>query len=446
MSNTIEIGLSALNAAQAGITTAGKNIANAGVVGYSRQKIIQGQEAGNGDGTDVKGIERVFDSFLVSQQTDAQSKNSQLQVQLDNIQMIDNYLSDSTVGLSPAIQNTLSALQDISVSPTDTAARQNLLNNLSYFVNSFNDAQSYLGNIADNVDNKLSSAVAEINTIAQQISKINNSVLVAQSQGNTSNLNLNDLYDKRDQLVSDLSKLTNVKVYNNNNVYDVLIGNSQALVRADKVSEISKPEGENFTFKVNGQPISVSSNDMTGGILQGLLDFKSGPLNKIQSMIGALGYNISSAINDFNENGKDLDGKLGVKVVDIITPSGTIGEASHLKLLDITPNGIAAASKDSNKIDNQNVQSLIKYFQDNPKVIDFASIVSFVGSKTKELIATTASSKTILQNAQTAVQNVSGVNLDEEAASLVKYQQAYQAAAKLIEISKTMFDTLMSLG
>lgn len=445
MSNTIEIGLSALNAAQAGITTAGKNIANAGVVGYSRQKIIQGQEAGNGDGTDVKGIERVFDSFLVTQQTDAQSKNSQLQVQLDNIQMIDNYLSDSTVGLSPAIQNTLSALQDISVSPTDTAARQNLLNNLSYFVNSFNDAQSYLGNIADNVDNKLSSAVAEINTIAQQISKINNSVLVAQSQGNTSNLNLNDLYDKRDQLISDLSKLTNVKVYNNNDIYDVLIGNSQTLVRADKVSEISKPEGENFTFKVNEQSISVSSNDMTGGILQGLLDFKSGPLNKIRSMIGALGYNISSAINDFNENGKDLDGKLGVKVVDI-TPSGTIGEASHLKLLDITPNGIAAASKDSNKIDNQNIQSLIKYFQDNPKVIDFASIVSFVGSKTKELIATTASSKTILQNAQTAVQNVSGVNLDEEAASLVKYQQAYQAAAKLIEISKTMFDTLMSLG
>jgi flagellar hook-associated protein 1 FlgK len=50
----------------------------------------------------------------------------------------------------------------------------------------------------------------------------------------------------------------------------------------------------------------------------------------------------------------------------------------------------------------------------------------------------------VLQDANAALQNVSGVNLDEEGADLVRYQQAYQAAAKIIAAAKEMFDTLLA--
>jgi len=442
MSNTINIGLSALTAAQAGITTAGKNIANAGVVGYSRQKVIQGQEAGSGDGTEVKGIERIYDSFLVAQQSDAQSKSSQLQVQLNSIQLLNDYLGDSTLGISPAIQNTLNSLQDISVAPTDIAARQGFLNNLSNFVNTFNDAQSFVTKLSDNIDTQIKSAVVDINTLATQIAKINSAILVAQSQGKTNTTNLNDLYDKRDQLVGELSKLTNVKVYNNNDIYDVLIGTSQSLVKADQVSKIQvDKELNSLSFNINGQVVKVSPQDMSGGVLQGYFDFKSGVLSNIKSQLGSIGFIFADALNQYNIKGKDLDGSRGNPIFDIIS-DGKI--ATHLKLRQVE---LAAASS-SYKADNSNVIAMIEFFQkptSNP-VSSYAALVSYIGSKTKELTATTASSKTILQNAQTAVQNVSGVNLDEEAADLVKYQQAYQAAAKLIEISKTLFDTLMSLS
>ena len=68
-----------------------------------------------------------------------------------------------------------------------------------------------------------------------------------------------------------------------------------------------------------------------------------------------------------------------------------------------------------------------------------------VGSKTRELAITSASASSVLEQSNQAIQSVSGVNLDEEAANLMRYQQAYQAAGKLIQISKDMFDSLLRL-
>jgi len=76
----------------------------------------------------------------------------------------------------------------------------------------------------------------------------------------------------------------------------------------------------------------------------------------------------------------------------------------------------------------------------------FAQLVSAVGNKTREVQVNGAASAALLAQTTTTQQNVSGVNLDEEAANLLKYQQAYQAAGKVMQIASTMFDTLLSLG
>jgi flagellar hook-associated protein 1 FlgK len=73
----------------------------------------------------------------------------------------------------------------------------------------------------------------------------------------------------------------------------------------------------------------------------------------------------------------------------------------------------------------------------------YAQMVSQVGSKTRELQLTSSSANSILGQADTAIQNVSGVNLDEEAAALLRYQQAYQAAGKVMQIASQMFETLL---
>lgn len=76
----------------------------------------------------------------------------------------------------------------------------------------------------------------------------------------------------------------------------------------------------------------------------------------------------------------------------------------------------------------------------------FALMVSAVGAKTNELMITSQADATSLESATTAMQSESGVNLDEEAANLLRYQQAYQAAGKLMQIASQMFDVLMQLG
>jgi len=76
----------------------------------------------------------------------------------------------------------------------------------------------------------------------------------------------------------------------------------------------------------------------------------------------------------------------------------------------------------------------------------FAEMVNSVGNKTRELKITSAAEAKVLEQANTAMQSESGVNLDEEATNLLRYQQAYQAAGKMMQIASQLFDTLLQLG
>ena len=76
----------------------------------------------------------------------------------------------------------------------------------------------------------------------------------------------------------------------------------------------------------------------------------------------------------------------------------------------------------------------------------FAQTVSAVGNKTREVQVNSSAGDALLKQVQGAANNVSGVNLDEEATNLLKYQQAYQAAGKVMQIANTIFDTLLSIA
>ncbi|WP_342119113.1 flagellar hook-associated protein FlgK [Pseudoduganella sp. OTU4001] len=76
----------------------------------------------------------------------------------------------------------------------------------------------------------------------------------------------------------------------------------------------------------------------------------------------------------------------------------------------------------------------------------YAGLVNMIGNRTREADIGSAASETAVAQATAVQQSVSGVNLDEEAANLIRYQQAYQASAKVMATAATLFDTLLSLG
>jgi flagellar hook-associated protein 1 FlgK len=76
----------------------------------------------------------------------------------------------------------------------------------------------------------------------------------------------------------------------------------------------------------------------------------------------------------------------------------------------------------------------------------YAHLVSAIGNKTREVQVNAEASAAQLEQADKAAQNVSGVNLDEEAANLLKYQQAYQAASKVMQVADTIFNALLQIA
>jgi flagellar hook-associated protein 1 FlgK len=76
----------------------------------------------------------------------------------------------------------------------------------------------------------------------------------------------------------------------------------------------------------------------------------------------------------------------------------------------------------------------------------YSTIVAQIGNKAREVEITGEAQLSLLEQAQSTRDQLSGVNLDEEAANLLRYQQAYQAAAKAINIASTLFDEILALA
>lgn len=135
----------------------------------------------------------------------------------------------------------------------------------------------------------------------------------------------------------------------------------------------------------------------------------------------------------------------------LIRPTGHVAGAISVAIQSV--NEIAAASTSSAVGDNGNLLKMVDL--QSTKVLEggsrsyqsaYVQLVGQVGSKTRELEVTSTAAEQIQTQAERSLQDVSGVNLDEEAANLIRYQQSYQAAGKVIQLAKQLFDTVLSIS
>jgi flagellar hook-associated protein 1 FlgK len=169
-----------------------------------------------------------------------------------------------------------------------------------------------------------------------------------------------------------------------------------------------------------------------------------------------LSDNTSTTFASFPQtiDGIDLDLASGTAAAgDSFLIRPTVNGASGLRVAITDPAAIAAAAQAGAVGDNRNALSLAALQTANTLANGttsyqgaYSQLVSQVGNKTRELEATSSAAGKLLSEATLALQNESGVNLDEEATNLLRYQQAYQAAAKVMQIASQMFDMLLTLG
>src|SRR5690242_9228382 len=234
-SSIFEIGLTGLNAAQAGLNTTGHNIANAATAGFHRQNAIQStqqpQQTGSGffgKGVRVDTVLRTYSQFLENAVLQAQTQDSYLQAYQSQINQIDNLLADPNSGLSPALQSFFSAVQDVASNPSSVPSRQSLLSQAQALQSRFQAFSSRLTDIRAGLNRQLVDTTSQINATAANLAHINDQIVNSQA---TDTQPPNDLLDKRDQLLADLNKLVRTSVVKDaRGAVNVFIGNGQSLV------------------------------------------------------------------------------------------------------------------------------------------------------------------------------------------------------------------------
>lgn len=335
-SNILSIGQSALAAAQVGLSTTGHNIANASTPGYNRQIVIQGSAIAQnfgfgflGQGTEINDIRRIYSSYLGTQVNNAQSANSQLSTYYKQITQIDNVLADPTAGLSPALQGFFSGVQGLSAHPDDAASRQAVLSSAEALASRFQSLQGRIDEIGQGVNSQIAASVTSINSYAQRISALNDSIDRAQSV--TDGKGANDLLDQRDQLVAELSKEVGVSVVEQGTRYSIFIGNGQPLVLGVQTFNLkalqspTDPSRIDVGYTVGGTTVAFNEREISSGKLGGLLEFRSTTLDTAQNSLGRVAIGLAATFNDQHRLGQDQNGVLGTNFFSsaTITPSSS---------------------------------------------------------------------------------------------------------------------------
>lgn len=322
MSNLLSIGKSGLLAAQVGLSTTGNNITNANVAGYSRQTAIQGdtptQDFGFGfvgTGTEVSQVKRSYDNFLATSLRGAESTSASVDAYYSQISQIDNLLADPTAGLSPALQDFFNGVHDAASNPASVASRQALLSSAGSLASRFQGMAARLTEIGTGVNNQIVSTVAQINSYATQIAKLNDSISGLAIDPSKAP---NDLLDHRDQLLTELNKLVKTTVIpGDNNTLTVSVGTGQPLVvgiRAFQLATSNTPTDVTRVqvgYQTDNRFSPLPDNVLSGGQLGGMLEFRSGALDRAQNALGQIAAGLAVSFNAQHALGQDQNGAPG---------------------------------------------------------------------------------------------------------------------------------------
>ncbi|OIQ93332.1 flagellar hook-associated protein 1 [mine drainage metagenome] len=329
----LSIGLTGLNAAQAGILTTGNNIANASTPGYNREQIVQATAIPNltgggfiGQGTNVQTVTRSYSQYLNTQLLSAQTGAASLTSYGAQIAQIDNMLADPSAGLSPALANFFQGVQQAAANPASIPSRQAMLSNAQALVSSFQSINQTLQGIRDGTNTQISGEVTLINSYASQLAAVNQQIVLAQAGNNQP---ANSLLDQRDQLVSSLNKEIGVSTaIQSDGTYNVFIGNGQPLVVGNQAATLSTVQDPNdpqktaVAFQVPGGTRAILSDSLlSGGTLGGLVGFRDNSLDSAQNQLGLIAIGLATSFNAQSQLGQDLNGNLGGKFFSVSSPA-----------------------------------------------------------------------------------------------------------------------------
>ncbi len=341
-------GISGLRVAQQGLDTTGNNIANVNTQGYNRQRAEQISTVGipfggvlQGNGSQISSIARAYNSFSYSEILFNTQQFNFYDTQVNNASRLDDLLADSDTGITVSIEDMFDAINGVTEEPTVISARNVLISSAEAAAQRFNNLhteieQQHLGNIND----EISTTVDTINDITTQIAQLNAEISVAKANA-AQGFEPNDLLDKRDLLLKDLSKKVSIDIIDiPDGTVNVSAGKGVTLVAGNYAIPVFVDRNEFDSGKLeiatapnpNTPNKTIVTSQIEGGSLGGLLKIRDEFLIPTLEEIGKLAIGYADAYNRQQTLGRDLNGNVGQNLFkDVNDPQVTLTRTLNSK-------------------------------------------------------------------------------------------------------------------
>lgn len=449
---SLAIALSGLASEQGALEATSNNVANVNTPGYSRQvpvlvasdPIVE-DPLTFGTGVTLQSIQSVRDPVLESQIQQETQTQGQLSALVSALSQTQTNFSSTGGDIGSAISQFFDSVNQLSTSPADLSLRQNVLTAAGNIATAFNVASNNLTAQRTSLDQGVEQTVGQINQLTAEIAQLNGQISNVENAGQSAGT----FVDQRNQLINQLSSLVDVSVIPSGNSLILTTANGTALVDGQHSFQLSTRPDAAGAQHIFSQGSDITSS-IVSGQLGGMLAARDQQIPAIQTQLDTLAAGLANAVNNVQTGGYDLNGNASTGH-NLFTPppASTLGAASSLSVA-LTDPALIAASSDGSAGSNGNAEAL--YALRNQAVINgqspgdyYSNIIFNVGNAAANATASQSASSLVLQQLNDQRSSVSGVSLDEEAANMMRYQQAYAASAQVISSINSMMQTVINM-
>ncbi|MGB7406531.1 MAG: flagellar basal body rod C-terminal domain-containing protein, partial [Pacificimonas sp.] len=410
------------------------------------------REFEGGIGVRVAGISRGYDQFLTGDVRAASARAADTSTRADWSARIETALGTRDNGVSAGLTDFLGSAELLAAAPSNRPLRAGFLAAAHDLAASFRETAARLEAIDSGVAGSLQQTLTGINNALVSLEDINRQ-LAATPEGTSASTVLLDRRDAAlDELSADIPIRTEllpqgrVRVRLDTPAGEELVapGNRSALALGDPGAN-GLPT---LLIDANFSPraIAVPDGARVGGLFGALADVRTASAN-----IDTLAVDAATVLNDQHQLGADLSGAPGQPLFSDRS-GGALASAADMIAVDLSPEDVATADAllpdgitptPAGYEDNRNLMALSTLAETlAPRIADFRGDAAIATASARDRADIADLSR---GDAEAARANALGVNLDEEAADLIRYQQSYDAAARIIATARDTFDTLLNL-
>jgi flagellar hook-associated protein 1 FlgK len=447
--------LTALQYNRVAMDVANGNIANVGTDGYTRRRVeaesvgapsqpaMWSRYTGAGDGVQVAGIDRLTDALLDVRARREHGNQSYLDIRQAVLERVESGIGEpGETGVAAAIADFRSAWHDLANNPGSDAARSAVLGRAATLADAIKVQARNIDAEAGDQRTRIQADVAEVNTVASDLAATNKSIAVANLNGTDAGV----LLDKRDQLAMRLSELTGATATARaDGGFDVSV-NGVPLVVGQNAGTLSVASGITATGASDGSPIGYAITDASGttavpsgmvGEIGGVTDLLNTTLPAYTAGLNAIAAQLADEINAQHQAGYDASGNPGQALFsyDPANPAATIAVALTAPS-DLAASGIAGGGLDASNATAMATATGVE--------ASYQRLVNGFGTEVASVTRLASNQQVLTSQVDGSREQLSGVNLDEETVSLLAYQHAYEAAARVITTLDSVLDTLIN--